>query len=64
MIKFMPDVPPGNRSPKGPDDPHANIKDTAGKQAKGDVHTSEQGESANIEQNTTNKGGFKGRRMK
>ena len=64
MIKYMPDVPSANRTPKGPDDPHPSIKDTAGTQPKGDIHTSEQGESANIEQNTTNKGAFKGRRMK
>ena len=49
---------------RGGDAMKGTIKETAGKQAKGDVHTTEQGDTANIEQNTTNKGAFKGRRMK
>jgi hypothetical protein len=48
MTKHMPEAPPANRSPKGPGDPN----------------TSEQGDTANIRQNTTNKGSFRGWRMK
>jgi hypothetical protein len=64
MTKHLPDVPPANRSPKGPDDPHAADKAAAPPKAHADVHIAEQGETANIMQNTTNKGYFQGRRMK
>jgi hypothetical protein len=60
----MPPVPPANRSHKGTGDQGEvnNNKDTA--KRKGDVNTAEQGETANINQNTTNAGFFKGRRVK
>ena len=58
----MPPVPPANRSHKGPGDNVETAKDTAGK--KGEVNTAEQGDTANIKQNTTNAGFFKGRRVK
>jgi hypothetical protein len=58
----MPPVPPANRSNKGTGD-HAEVnKDTA--KRKGEVNTAEQGDTANIKQNTTNAGFFKGRRVK
>jgi hypothetical protein len=59
----MPPVPPANRSHKGTgDDAEAN-KDTAAAN-KAEINTAEQGETANIKQNTTNAGFFKGRRVK
>jgi hypothetical protein len=64
MSKHMPDVPPGNRSPKGPDDPHASDPNRDADNHPRATNTSEQGETANIKQNTTNKGFFQGRRMK
>jgi hypothetical protein len=65
MSSHMPPVPPANRSPKGPTaqpDTHAE-KDTSHKH--GEVQNiSEQGDAANIKQNTTNAGFFRGRRVK
>ena len=58
----MPPVPPANRSHKGTgDDAEAN-RDTS--KTKAEVNTAEQGDTANIRQNTTNAGFFKGRRVK
>jgi len=58
----MPPVPAANRSNKGTGD-HSDVnKDVA--KAKGEVDATEQGETANIKQNTTNAGFFKGRRVK
>jgi len=58
----MPPVPPANRSHKGTGDDVEMNKDTPTKTA--EVNTAEQGETANIKQNTTNAGFFKGRRVK
>jgi hypothetical protein len=58
----MPPVPPANRSPKGPGDKSEVSKDAAASHA--EVNTTEQGDTANIRQNTTNKGFFQGRRVK
>ena len=58
----MPVVPPANRSHKGTGDHSEMANDTSKTQA--DVNTLEQGDTANIKQNTTNKGFFKGRRVK
>jgi hypothetical protein len=58
----MPPVPPANRSHKGTgDDTRAN-KDSPG--STGEINTAEQGDTANVKQNTTNAGFFKGRRVK
>jgi hypothetical protein len=58
----MPPVPPANRSHKGTGD-HSDVsKDVA--EVKGEVNSGEQGGTANIKQNTTNAGFFKGRRVK
>ena len=64
MSNHMPPVPPGNKSPKGSGghDPKA-AQDTSHKAEK-NPNTSEQGDTANIKQNTTNAGFFKGRRVK
>jgi hypothetical protein len=53
-------VPPANRSHKGIGDNAEVSKDTS--KTKGEVNTTEQGDTANIKQNTTNKGFYKGRR--
>lgn len=58
----MPPVPPANRSHKGTGD-HSDVKEDGAK-VKGEVNTAEQGETANVKQNTTNAGFFKGRRVK
>ena len=58
----MPPVLSSNRSNKGTGD-HSDVnKDVA--KVKGEVNTAEQGESANVKQNTTNAGFFKGWRVK
>jgi hypothetical protein len=58
----MPPVPPANRSHKGNGD-HSEIANETAK-THAEVNTLEQGDTANIKQNTTNKGFFKGRRVK
>jgi hypothetical protein len=58
----MPPVPPANRSQKGPEDKSEISKDKATPHS--EVNTAEQGDTANIKQNTTNAGFFKGRRVK
>jgi hypothetical protein len=62
MSSRMPPVPPGNRSNKGP----ASRPNTLSKEKslKDEHHpnAAEEGETANIKQNTTNKGFFRGRR--
>jgi hypothetical protein len=58
----MPLVPPANRSPKGPGDQSEVSKDAAASHA--ETNTAEQGETANIRQNATNKGFFQWRRVK
>ena len=64
MTKHMPDVPAGNRSKKGPGGHHEVGSDTTHENRPDDLNTSEQGDTANIKQNTTNKGFFLGRRKK
>jgi hypothetical protein len=58
----MPPVPPANRSHKGTGDATEVSKDIS--KTKGEVNTAEQSDTANIKQNTTNAGFFKGRRVK
>jgi hypothetical protein len=58
----MPPVPPANHSQKGPGDRSEIPSNEPLKHA--DVNPAEQGQTANIRQNTTNKGFFKGRRIK
>jgi hypothetical protein len=63
MTSHMPPVPPANRRKKGNDrDPQSQQADSV--KNSGSQNTAEQGETANIKQNTTNKGYFHGRRMK
>ena len=59
----MPPIPPGNQSPKGPKSNAEAERDTS--KGHQDIQNSaEKGETANIKQNTTNAGFFKGRRVK
>ena len=62
MMSRMPPVPPGSRSNKGP----ASRPNTLSKEKslKDEHHpnAAEEGETANIKQNTTNRGFFRGRR--
>ncbi len=64
MSKPIPEVPAANRSKKGSGDHRKVGSDTTHESRPGDLNTSEQGDTANINQNTTNKGFFRGRRMK
>ena len=64
MTKHMPEVPVANRSKKGSGDHHEIVSDTTHEKRPDDLNTSEQGDTANIKQNATNKGFFRGRRMK
>jgi len=61
MASHMPPVPPASRSPKGP---KSTPKDVQEKLVEHEHHgnASEKGETANIKQNTENKGFFRGRR--
>jgi hypothetical protein len=63
MTKHMPPVPPANRSPKGTGGAPESHQDDSIKHPE-PQNIAEQGETANIKQNTTNKGFFHGRRMK
>jgi hypothetical protein len=63
MMSRMPPVPPASRSKKGPGAEPTVPKDTSLKHPE-PQNTDEQGDTANIKQNTTNKGYFHGRRTK
>jgi hypothetical protein len=63
MTKHMPPIPPANRSNKGTVTDFEATQDTSVKHTE-PQNIPEQGETANIKQNTTNKGYFHGRRMK
>jgi hypothetical protein len=70
MSSNMPPVPPANRSKKGPKNKNKMDKQVSSKTAEDSVKRSEkhrnaaeEGETANIKQNTTNKGFYRGRRM-
>ena len=64
MSKHLPAVPAANRSKKGPEGGEEFTTPTSTEKRALPVNTSEQGDTANIRQNTTNKGAFRGRRMK
>jgi hypothetical protein len=63
MTKHMPPIPPANRSNKGTGNDLVATPETSPKHSE-PQNTAEQGETANITHNTTNKGYFHGRRMK
>jgi hypothetical protein len=62
MSSHMPPVPPANRNQKGG---RSDPKVSQDKSVKHEHHanSAEEGETANIKQNTTNKGFFRGRRL-
>jgi hypothetical protein len=57
MSSHMPPVPAANRSNKG------GKSDTEVSKDQHHANSAEEGDAANIKQNTTNKGFFRGRRM-
>jgi hypothetical protein len=63
MTKHMPPVPPANRTNKGTSGDSESLQDVSIKHPE-PQNIAEQGETANIKQNTTNKGYVHGRRMK
>jgi hypothetical protein len=63
MSSHMPPIPQANRSTKGPKDETSPHQDAATEHLE-PQNIAEQGETANIKQNTTNKGFFQGRRVK
>jgi hypothetical protein len=63
MTGRMPPIPPANRSNKGVAPAAPVARDTSHKKDH-TQNTDEQGDTANIKQNTTNSGFFKGRRVK
>ncbi len=71
MSRNMPPVPPGNRSNKGPANSgkmdkeidSETMENKSVKQTEKHHNAAEEGDTANIKQNTTNKGFFRGRRM-
>jgi hypothetical protein len=63
MASHAPPIPPANRNKKELGAHPANTQDLALKHAE-PQNSSEQGDTANIKQNTTNKGFFQGRRLK
>jgi hypothetical protein len=62
MTNHLPPIPPANQSNKGPKD-ETDPTQSAAKRPE-PQNNAEQGETANIKQNTTNKGFFQGRRVK
>jgi hypothetical protein len=64
MPNHMPPVPPANRSKKGTGGDAHSVENDSVKHPAEPQNIAEQGETANIKQNTTNKGYFHGRRMK
>jgi hypothetical protein len=63
MASHAPPIPPANRSKRGAP---SEAKQPEDKLVQHEHHgnTAEKGDTANIKQNTTNAGYFKGRRMK
>jgi hypothetical protein len=66
MTKHMPPVPPANRTNKGTSGDPESLQDASinHPEPQKPQNVAEQRETANIKQNTTNKGYFHGRRMK
>jgi hypothetical protein len=62
MTSHMPSIPPANRNKNPGIDPEVS-KDNCAKQPEKHHNGAEEGDTANIKQNTTNKGFFRGRRM-
>ena len=63
MSSRMPPVPPANRSKRGPKSVNEVSKDKKSVKHEHYANAAEEGDTANISQNTTNKGFFHGRRL-
>jgi hypothetical protein len=63
MSSRMPPIPPANRSKKGRGSDPEMLKEEKSVKHEHHANTAEEGETANIRQNTTNKGFFRGRRL-
>jgi hypothetical protein len=63
MSSYMPPVPPANRSKHGPKRNPEMLKDDKLVKHEHHPNSGEEGDTANIKQNTTNKGYFRGRRQ-
>jgi hypothetical protein len=63
MPSHMPPVPPANRSNKGEKSERDLSKDKKLVKREHHENAAEEGDTANIKQNTTNKGFFRGRRV-
>ena len=59
-----PPVPAANKTTKGPANDEATPGQTETEEDRKHHNSGEQGQTANIKQNTTNAGFFKGRRLK
>jgi hypothetical protein len=64
MTSHMPAIPPENRSNKGTKSADADAARDTSVTEDHAQNTAEQGDTANIKQNTTNKGFYQGRRVK
>jgi len=62
MSSHMPPVPPANRSKKDPKRTPEVSKDKKLVKHEHHANSAEEGDTANIKQNTTNEGYFRGRR--
>jgi hypothetical protein len=60
----MPPIPPANRTTKGVKSDADMPKDEKSVKHEHHANAGEEGHTANIKQNTTNKGFFRGRRVK
>jgi hypothetical protein len=63
MSSHMPPIPPGNRSKKGGKSERKVSKEKKLVKHEHHANAAEEGDTANIRQNTTNKGFFRGRRQ-
>ena len=63
MSSHMPPVPPANRSKKGGKSEREVSKDSKLVKHEHHPNSAEEGDTANIKQNTMNKGFFRGRRL-
>jgi len=63
MSSHMPPVPPANRSKKGERSARKVSIDEKLVKHEHHANSAEEGDTANIKQNTTNKGFFRGRRL-
>jgi hypothetical protein len=63
MSSHTPPVPPANRSNKGGKSDTEFSKDQKLVKHEHHANSAEEGDTANIKQNTTNKGFFRGRRL-